>query len=149
MNGRVLDIVGQWEFDKTYTLEEMVFDKVEQWDKNNESAYLYDLGNLLTYAFSHSHHLSEQDLLRLSALKKNVELMYLDRDKYPANFYTDSKVYKYKHRSCTNCLSRPTCILHHNKDWSVKWVDNGKAGCTRYCGPYANEKRLKSRYNED
>lgn len=149
INNRVLDAVGQWEYGKTYTLDEMFYKVIATWDNKDINAFYYDMETLLTYIFSKIDRLQEQDHIKLPGLRKNCSAMYTDGDKFPANFYGDSKVYKYQHRSCTNCILRPTCALHQNKDWSVKWVDNGRAGCTKYCGPYSSEKRLKSRDYED
>lgn len=54
------------------------------------------------------------------------------------NFYPDSEFYRYRHRSCTNCLSRHQCYAL-KKDWTVKWLDMARSGALCYRGEFEDE----------
>ena len=143
MNKRVMDALIKWEYGKKYTLKEMFWDEVEQWDATDYKKWLYDAGALLTHIFTKAIVLADEEIQQLGHLKKNLAELYTED--FPANFYTESNVFKYQKRSCSNCLFRPSCYLHIGKDWSVKWCDNAKAGCEKYRGPFMKEKRGKGR----
>ena len=147
MNKRVMDALIKWEYGKKYTLKEMFWDEVEQWDATDFKKWLYDAGTLLTHIFNKAIALPDDEIQQLGHLKKNLVELYTED--FPANFYTESNVFKYQKRSCSNCLFRPSCYLHIGKDWSVKWCDNGKAGCVKYKGPYLTEKRIKGRESDE
>lgn len=149
MEHRYLDAIEQLDIEKVYTLEECFFSVVGKWDAQDIQKFYNDSTNLLNGIFQRGIKLVDDDARRLAGLKANINKMYLDRNTFPANFYKESKVYKYQYRSCSVCFFRPTCKAHLGKDWSEKWVDNGLAGCEKYRGPHMTEKRLKSRYNED
>ena len=139
MDKRVMDALTKWEFGKKYTLKEMFWDEVEQWDATDLKKWLYDAGTLLTHIYNKAIQLPDDEIQQLGYLKKNLAELY--SGDFSANFYKESNVYKYQKRSCSNCLFRPSCYLHIGKDWSVKWCDNAKAGCEKYRGPFINEKR--------
>lgn len=136
MENRVFDIKDAWEFEKKYTLQEMFFSPVGKWNGEDENKWFYDVSTLLTHIFQTAVALSEEEVRKLGTLKKNATEMRLNRENYPANFYEDSECYKYKKRSCSNCIYRPTCSLHIGKNWELKWCDNGRAGCGKYFGPF-------------
>lgn len=139
MDKRVMDALTKWEFGKKYTLKEMFWDEVEQWDATDLKKWLYDAGTLLTHIYNKAIQLPDDEIQQLGYLKKNLAELY--SGDFSANFYKESNVYKYAKRSCSNCLFRPSCYLHIGKDWSQKWCDNAKAGCEKYRGPFINEKR--------
>ena len=139
MDKRVMDALTKWEFGKKYTLKEMFWDEVEQWDATDFKKWLYDTGTLLTHIFNKAIALPDDEIQQLGYLKKNLAELY--SGDFSANFYKESNVYKYTKRSCSNCLFRPSCYLHIGKDWSVKWCDNAKAGCEKYRGPFIHEKK--------
>lgn len=57
------------------------------------------------------------------------------------NFYPVSEFYRYRHRSCTNCIKQDRCDAL-KKDWSAQWLDMGRCGCLKYSGLHDKEKPL-------
>lgn len=149
-NNRVWRAIEWWEnASRRLTLDETVFAEIKSWNNEDLDAFFYDFKSLLDGMYLREVKLTQQDSQRFITLKENATAMHRNRESFPANFYQDSNVYKYAHRSCTNCFYRPTCALHRGKDWNQKWVDNGRAGCMKYRGPFNSEKRLRGREKDD
>ncbi|MBE6245843.1 MAG: hypothetical protein E7110_00275 [Bacteroidales bacterium] len=149
-NNRVWKAIEWWEnASRRLTLEETFFAEVKGWDKDDLDAYFEDCKGLLDGMYLREIKLTPQDSQKFITLRENITGMHRNRESFPANFYEDSNVYKYAHRSCSNCFYRPTCALHRGKDWNQKWVDNGRAGCMKYRGPFNSEKRLRGREKDD
>ena len=53
--------------------------------------------------------------------------------------------YAYRLRSCTNCTKRTYCLAIARRDESLEWLDCAKHECTRYDGPYNDERKMSLR----
>lgn len=58
------------------------------------------------------------------------------------NFYKDSDFYRFRHRSCLNCLKFPDCTAYKKRDWNHPTLDRAKCGCGTYAGPFEEEKPM-------
>ena len=147
---RIWKAVEWWESaTRRLSLEETFFAEIRSWEVDNLGDYFDCAKALLDGIFTREIKLTQQDSQRFLTLRENITAMHRNRESFPANFYKDSNVYKYVQRSCSNCFYRPTCALHRGKDWGQKWVDNGRAGCVKYKGPYSTEKRIKGRESDE
>ena len=63
------------------------------------------------------------------------------------NFLVGASAYRdeFKHRSCSNCDKKATCLAIVGKNWTMKWLDLAKCGCRKYVNPkiFQKERTLK------
>lgn len=65
------------------------------------------------------------------------------------NFLPDSVHYRFRRRSCSNCIAFSWCHAMTGKDWSCQWLDLGKCGCKKYNGRHKKEKPYKEKILEE
>ena len=104
MEYRYLDAIDQLDKEKVYTLEECFFAVVGKWDAKDLQKFFCDSTNYINGIFVRGIKLTDDDTRRLASMKSNISQMYMDRQNFPANFYSNSKVYKYQYRSCSVCF---------------------------------------------